>query len=1304
MNYIKDPLYVSVVNPREKNNLRLYYFLGNIPNDVLNAAQSGIYNEKNQIMEWSKNNSKILKDFYGNEWKQKLTGEEPSMELYAGFDIYKYIRNASVTLGGNEDSNLSEIDTNIFGDLTVFDTSMTPVIKTDDTQVSPEILHYTSDNKNIYSNVSIYSEDNLYDLRLKIYLLTKIPIFRQFIFYFLDNQGPYYTYQISINKIPYNIKWQNILEPHDLNINGIGIDIFFEQNRHAIEIISYDKVILMETKSKHKINKVYVIDLFDILQDRSITDKYQFNLLYYGFIIKYWPQLTPDAFRLVLSDISKIESIYPILNANFDELYQKQVIEQNIINRTYKNVEINDYSMAITNSNIIIIPKLIRVIVNIRNIFDQLILNNKISAMFINFKHGIRQQYYISKKHSSILNQELVINYPKNTLAIYIEGPQQIILTIAKNGKYEISVKWLEDDQISFNNITGILSKNINPIINQINELGASVFPTGGQLNLLSDDIIFNMLTLSLYYPFVFSLQEFNGLKLEFKSYELINIIKVHGLQVSRIFSFIFYKGIIDTSYLYDGYKWIYENIDNVGRRIRIIHRSDRLQIELNNIKSLEEFMIIKRYIFSLIDNYIKSHNLKKNKKIDVTNVKSIRKLHDLDPDLYNLSKYDKNATSYSVLCQSGRQPTIYDEDNIDILSKDKKQKLVKYWNFTHKKPAYYLCGTKYPYINFITDKHSKGYCLPCCKKLKDTPGTTVAKINEECLKNKVYKTESVEYAYVLAYGKKLVPGRRSYVPDIITNILPKAYIHGVKQNYNSDTNVGFIYSLKHILGENCILELANLAKEMNQFYILGNGQASIFRSSEELYSELLSNFVINTNLLLTNIDMSLWSHILTDLVRYKYNIEIITLNNDASKIILNAYQDSVITIGKNNMNVIMLFKDDENGINPIVDDTDNYIFEGIKFKQLFSLTDDFVMDLIFIISFAKKNNKSISTIFINLKNQCYGVMIDSIYIPILSSPKPYNLDIPISYELRPEPTNTKTQLLKIIDEINNYRNNSIIIKTVISNGKNIIGFESFDNLIYFHIPEIDTFDEFDKIVVPYDFRAIDEAILKRITVNELTNLGLQKNLQNNMYNLFVSEFTSIIQMDINVDIRNDLKKIINSINFLNSKSINNMTVLLSELLIDYPMDIVILNDFIEFAYFHMIDIKNILNFIDSSKFEFDYKLLRKLKNMNDKKTIVNELKKIMEPYLYIGNINDIPQEYNIFTSCIDNKNQFFCNDGKLIVSKDKINDFYDVLSDDILNKSKTYLLMSSVSGLFDYLKFTKRPHEFIDIYEIKDV
>jgi len=338
------------------------------------------------------------------------------------------------------------------------------------------------------------------------------------------------------------------------------------------------------------------------------------------------------------------------------------------------------------------------------------------------------------------------------------------------------------------------------------------------------------------------------------------------------------------------------------------------------------------------------------------------------------------------------------------------------------------------------------------------------------------------------------------------------------------------------------------------------------------------------------------------------------------------------------------------------------------------------------------------------MKNMCYGIIIDNIYLSIVESVITYKNTIELSYNIRPEPTWSKYELMNLINEINDYYKNSIIFTYQLIQNNYSIGYESSDNLWYFHKKENIDRNFLKNKEFLYNPIDIDNAILQRNIVTDLSTKGVIKKFQNNLYKLFVSEFIEIMQNKTNATMRTEIKKIMKKLNLSDSKSIYTTNSELSKLLTEYPMDLFIIQNFIEFIYFNSISIKNILAFIDESRSEFDYQLITELRNIKDKEKMIYTLKELMKDSITIGEIIDIPNYYNIYTNCKNNGKQFFCNNNKLIVPSSRYDDLFDVLVDDIMNKSKTYILMSSISGIFDYLDFIPRPHEFIEIIEIKDM
>ena len=46
----------------------------------------------------------------------------------------------------------------------------------------------------------------------------------------------------------------------------------------------------------------------------ALRDRYQFDLLYYGGLLRYWPQLSPDAASLALAAPARLAAAYPALD------------------------------------------------------------------------------------------------------------------------------------------------------------------------------------------------------------------------------------------------------------------------------------------------------------------------------------------------------------------------------------------------------------------------------------------------------------------------------------------------------------------------------------------------------------------------------------------------------------------------------------------------------------------------------------------------------------------------------------------------------------------------------------------------------------------------------------------------------------------------------------------------------------------------------------------------------------------------------------------------------------------------------
>jgi hypothetical protein len=236
-------------------------------------------------------------------------------------------------------------------------------------------------------------------------------------------------------------------------------------------------------------------------------------------------------------------------------------------------------------------------------------------------------------------------------------------------------------------------------------------------------------------------------------------------------------------------------------------------------------------------------------------------------------------------------------------------------------------------------------------------------------------------------------------------------------------------------------------------------------------------------------------------------------------------------------------------------------------------------------------------------------------------------------------------------------------------------------------------------IKIPYDCREIDEKILSHINnIPVLSEKAKQSNINNKMYKLFLAEFSSILKMEKNKEMRLTLEKIISNIDFESSKSVAAFRQSLIDLIVN-EYDLELIRKIVTRAYIIAPnEIKTeILNTIETTRFNFDNQLLIKLKKLSHSET-VNELQKIMSPYLSqnetVKNVN------NMYTSCIDNPLGDHCssNTGKLQIHTSQINDYYDILAADIHNPSKSHILTVIASGVFDALEFIPHSGEYLNI------
>lgn len=784
----------------------------------------------------------------------------------------------------------------------------------------------TAERKNYYINdVFIFPEDRVSEFKDKVHIATNvlkddgIPMFRQHMFILRGDNVIPVSYKTTIDGIV-NIDIRHLYENVGDQILDIPIDNQFNQGRDEIRIEAFEELRTMEEMFNIS-SKFYVVDLEEfispnrrILSEIARTDAFRLEMLYYGFIIKYFPQLSLGAFKDFLDNEIMARANYPQLFRNYKTLQKKYYLEAQIINSSYKTKELETISKQIDigiRSATITVDKmrmftqtavLSRVLeLNIRNLFDILELNDTIPMTKIrlvyNNKDVIINKVYMGYNYSPMVNYRLPFH---NTMAILLKlsDGRFIIITLFESGKYSIKVVWGENSNMTFDKTFDTIAEKVNILIDRINSLGRRVFNTRERLSLMEKvNSEFTELNINLFWRKIMIEAVFNKMLSYLRDYYTAGILQD---KPGTSTEFFFYKGItkFDIRRLERGFpinnfyehlvdpkiKQRWDFVFGKGRSVGVMHRSTDIRLDVQNIRE-KEFEVFYKYMlnwFYTTTQKVKPDEfLPKNVRIEVGRNR-LKRLKNKDPVLYG-SKNKGIGNLYSKKCQKPHQPIIYSPTEMMFLPEDIQKKSVKYWNFTTNSPAYYLCpDEKNPYLGFITGIHQDDYCVPCCKKADPTKAEASKKIHvyNICLDKKQYTEEDTFESvsrYIMSYGKEIEPERLGQPPKMISDFItfntdigakstdllrsPNFYLIGVYQSSKIAENIGAVYALAQAL------KITPEKFVKNTALFIKNNLELFFNYRdyplEEFIDLIDGNFVTDAP----------WNDIAIDAVKYQHNI-----------------------------------------------------------------------------------------------------------------------------------------------------------------------------------------------------------------------------------------------------------------------------------------------------------------------------------------------------------------------------------------------------------------------------------------------
>ena len=392
----------------------------------------------------------------------------------------------------------------------------------------------------IVPDVQMFPEDSFADIKRKIFAVTHIPIYRQHVVagYMHDRTGKdaggtlttsYNLYTMGQHVIDFRDLYKpNIQSATDrtLSLFGIPIDRAIYDTRDDVRVEARDHVTMIE---QLKPDFFVVIDISNwivpnIEQIRSaISDNYQFELLYYGFVVKYFPQLTRECFFSYVANEGELEDRFPDLAPAWTTVHDAVIAQCHISNATYASQTGARGGISEHNIDHIIMrasvgshaPGVPIKPINLRDFFDSIVCSRTILDVRAliegppsqynrreSFRYDLRKFYKYSELTSAVAGSlwhsvgpcpgasrdAQSCNYdPHSTGRIpSLGGEQGIIITFMFNnmpmfvivrasGRVSFQFQWREEDEIDFGTMAALFRKHTAYFIDEMRKTGVSI-------------------------------------------------------------------------------------------------------------------------------------------------------------------------------------------------------------------------------------------------------------------------------------------------------------------------------------------------------------------------------------------------------------------------------------------------------------------------------------------------------------------------------------------------------------------------------------------------------------------------------------------------------------------------------------------------------------------------------------------------------------------------------------------------------------------------------------------------------------
>lgn len=638
--------------------------------------------------------------------------------------------------------------------------------------------------KTVNSEIAIYHDDTLFDLKEKLFVATNIPIYRQHLFYrernFPTIHRSDYDIFFSDNKVAINE------ENDDTEMGGILVDHAFCEKSVYISFKTYETIRILGDRYEEQF---YLYDLADYVgaigANFLLSEEYQRGLFFRGIVRKYFPVVDMSMFITYLKDDSKLFLQFPMMNKPKAELKKKfayQQAIQNRFNKEYRYFERFDKKLEYLFKRVIIrTSPQEHGSVNVKNILDCI----PCSAEIPYIKGIVHHNEKIYKIVKYYVNSRVKLEDDEETAAEYVtlmfkDGDTNSTITFYPDCSYKVDIVGVNRPS-SLEDVVANYEKRINSILKKATSERVFKLENTRFKQFKFDNIVIEKFDVDIVWYHKLSQARFDKIASlidEYCQYELFSqrdnryaktatnyLLKIHRGASRPTERFLLKKNIEVQDYFCilreEDKRKIWEHRFK-GAKMDITKGVTNVKMSLSI--NHESFIYCKRYLLSFMKDIEAIPESKQTKKLS-DDVK--KKCVELDEQLWNFSINGKRC---SRICQKEFRPiAVYTDEEYLNLSKEEKKNTHLFPSYTTGDDLWYKCPTHMPLLGFIAEKHPLGYCIPKCKKV-NTDGEKNKLVMAKCMKErKVKKGEFIDVTVstnVIKFGKLLDINRKQYLHE----------------------------------------------------------------------------------------------------------------------------------------------------------------------------------------------------------------------------------------------------------------------------------------------------------------------------------------------------------------------------------------------------------------------------------------------------------------------------------------------------------------------------------------------------------